>query len=218
MIDKILDYLKEVESDHVHYNKGEDDITLPYGIYKQYHSKLYKYIVDLADENKITKPTSQWTQEEINHINKLIEKSAYGVRQLAKEFYREFIKDAHIELFTQECQVAMYSMYTNSPEGAWISVQNSIIQFFSTLQIPLSVLPKEELSEADGGYGELTRDALIYLVKTYGNELFFNISLEDKMISNMKTYYATLAVDDPETNLRNLNGWNNRVNKLHMMR
>ena len=222
-IEKVLDYLQTEEGSTIHRNKTESDITTPYGIYRDKHpdAEIFDYIDSIGRELKFPKKTRDWTKGNINSFNELMSHNKSiktEMRNLARLFYLNYLKGVHLELFPEECQVAMYSMYTNSQEGAWISVQNAIIDIYKTFNLEVTELPTQKLSPPDGDYGTKTRDAMIYLNDRFKTEFIYPYYLESLIISNMKTYYAKLAVKSPTKFLKYLDGWNNRVNRLQEMR
>ena len=223
-MEKLLKYLDEVEGSKIHYNDGEEDITCPYGIYKKRSSSIYKTIVRIAYSIGIKADTSLWTKAEITLVNTALENYKETIDKYAEEFYSGFLKDAHIELFPKECQVAMYSMYTNSPRNAWKAVQESLIEF-NVLYDYEKYLPLKKLSVIDGDFGDKTSDALYHIsFKMKGQENHF----ETRMLSNMKSLYIKLWKSE-EIKLqkgevtynkysRHLSGWDNRMSHLEMMR
>jgi len=225
-MDKLLDYLKEVETDQVHYNEGEKDITLPYGIYTYDHpnTDLGMLIQGYALRLNIIKDSRDYTQADIDAINIIVEQNQDQARALATVFYKEFLKNAHLELFPPECQVAMHSMYTNSPKKAWMVVQESIIEFNNIYEFE-KYLPLKELSGIDGSFGDKTKDSLIFIKEILKLEGYH---FERAMLSNMKSLYIKLWKDEQvkfeagkvtfNKYTRYLNGWDNRMSKLEMLR
>jgi len=205
-IKEVVKYIGEVESKLVHRNEGEEDITCPYGIYLKPNSRMYQYIVELAESLDIDKDTKEWNNDDIKIVNSLVEKSAYGVQQLAEGFYRDFLKDAHMELFPKECQVAMYSMYTNSPKNAWKAVQEALLEMSVIFNFP------SNLSSIDGSYGEKTKNGLDFITSLESEGYHF----ETRMLSNMKSIYIKLWKSNPDKYGRYLSGWDNRMSHLEM--
>lgn len=213
MLKEILDYLEKAEGIHIHRHSSEDDITLPYGLYKQYDSKLYKYILEIAELNGITKPSKEWNSKDIDLVNSLIDAGKDGIRIYAEEFYFKFLENAHLKLFPKPCQVAMYSMYVHSPKNALKAVQRSIINMVKSDRLGLLL---NEVSIEDGSWGSKTASSLRYILKQKSEE--FHFYLEEAMLGNMTDIYIEIWKRDPSKYSEHLNGWKNRMAKLKAMR
>ena len=63
----LMDYLAEAESDKIHYNVGEKDITTMYGIYRVQHPKaaIFKRIDEVAQLAGVTSASEYWLQAHI---------------------------------------------------------------------------------------------------------------------------------------------------------
>lgn len=208
---KLLNYLEEAEGIKIHYLEGEKDITAPYGIYKYSHpnANIFKYIDQIALTKGITKDSKYWNESEIATINKAIDKET--IKKYAKEFYEEYLKDAHLDLFPDLCKIAMFSMFTNSRKKAWKAVQQSLIDIKKTG----SMIFESPLSRADGDFGTKTAKALS-VVKFYNG--YAPLYFETLMLSNMKSQYIRLAAKNPDKYLKFLKGWDNRMNALSRIR
>ena len=228
MIGSILDYLEKAEGTYIHRHGGEEDITLPYGLYKQYDSEMYKYIVEIAKQNGIAKPSDQWDKDDIHKINILIDTSKHNIRAYAEKFYRNFLKNAHIDIFPEPCRVAMYSMYTHSPVNALKAVQRSIINMVKSFRLGLLI---DEVSTEDGSWGHdwkksKTKKSIEYISDHKTEE--FHWLLEEAMLGNMTDIY--IEIWDKEQKrievkgeiynkyTKHLSGWKNRMAKLKAMR
>ncbi len=210
LIEKYVKQLATEEGTLIHRNDGEDDITLPYGLYKKYDSEMYKGIVRIANEIGITKHTSEWNQKDINVVNKLLAPMGAGIEKLAIEFYEDFIRPAKLNLYPKDCKAVMFSLYINSPKYSIMAVQRSIINMVKSDRIGLLL---NEVSREDGGMGSKTEKSLQY-IRTKSNDFYYYF--EEAIISNMKDIYEELA-DTPEEQ-KNLKGWKNRVRKYQQMR
>lgn len=213
---EILEYLAKAESIEVHRISTESDITAPYGIARAKHpnADIFDTIDGIAESVGITDASKNWSENDIDKINAKIKRTVSYQTYIyseAEDFYKEFLKGAHLELFPPECKVAMYSIYTNSPKGAWMSVQQSIRDLFSNRYVKANPI-------ADGACGKNTKSALNITTETLHNQRFSGHYFETLMLSNMKTYYAKLAVANPDKYLVSLKGWNNRMNELAKMR
>ena len=209
MIKKYVQQLKTEEGVCIHRNDGEDDITLPYGLYKKYDSTMYKSIVQVAKEIGIFTPTKKWTEKEIEEVNKLIAPMGAALENLAIEFYENFMKKAHINLYPQECRAVIFSLYTNSPYWSTRAVQRTIINMVKSERITL-----EKVSIEDGFWGSKTANAISY-IRTKSNDFYYYF--EEAIISNMKDIYEEIVSKDP-LQAKNLKGWKNRVRKFQQMK
>jgi len=196
MINIILDHLAKAEGTEVHYNKGEKDITAPYGIYK-YRNKtatIFKHIDTAATLCGIFKQSRNFVQSDIDAINTILDDK--DMRELAKEFYIDYFKGAHLDSYPEECVVAYADMFTNSPKMAMKSVQEALIKLDHN---PIDNF--NALSTVDGKYGTKTREALLIL--KYGKQ---GLLLKSFMISAMKSNYVKLATGNPTKYLKYLKG------------
>jgi len=205
----ILDYLREAEGSQIHYNNGEDDITAPYGIYRVAHpdAKIFKVIDGIARWAGILYDSSEWTTNVINRINGYIKNNVVmqaEVYEAVEEFYKDYLKGAHLDMFTDECKIAMMSMYTNSNKGAWKAVQGALITLVKNDKLQVKM---EDLSTVDGYYGSKTAKALS---KVDVDPLYF----EALMLLGMLDYYVELWYKNPSKYGKYLRGWKERMVKL----
>ncbi len=205
----LLEHLRIAEGDTVHYLDGEKDITAPYGIYKYAHpdAKIFHYIEEIADVMSVDKKSAYWHDKDLEKVNATID--TIHIKNLASEFYEEYLKNAHLELFPNDCKVAMFDMYTNSPKGAWWSVQESIKQMKSTGKI----IFEKSISKSDGSFGQKTDDALYNILVQVDGTKFGGVYFETMMISNMRVYYDKI-IDNNEALEKFEKGWNNRMSHL----
>lgn len=208
----LLGYIYKAEGKTVHYNSTETDITAPGGIYRkaQPNAKIFEYIDIIAKELSLPKNSQNWDKKHIEVINNeiLSEKHSSNIDAAVKEFYIDFNKGAHLTKFTKRVQVAMFSLYANSPKNAWKSVQSAINKFHQNGLINYKV------QVVDGAPGKTTFDGLEKVkeicIKRTSTELLF----ESYMLLEMSQQYAILAVKNPGKYLIYLNGWNNRMENL----
>ena len=206
-MNEILDYLAKAEGDYVHYNKNEKDITLPFGIYKYAHpdAAIVRYIDRLALEIGVVEDSSEWNEDILNRVNEAVD--PVQARQLAEEFYTEYLAGAHLELLPSECKVAMMSIYTTSPLIAWKSVQRALVNMQSSGRIDGKLV----LSTIDGKYGRKTKAAL-EAIQVNGYEL------EDGILLAAMYEYVSLWRGNPIKFGNVLMGWINRVEKLNKLK
>jgi hypothetical protein len=204
-MENILKYLAKAEGIKIHRNATEDDITTPYGIYRKIHPnhKIFTYIDDLAKTLGIKTPSSAWNQKDIDKVNAALDMVI--VDKYTIEFYNIFIKDLHLHIFTEESQLAAFSMYVNGPLIFWKSVQATINKFNSNKWIDYIK------QGVDGQFGRRTREGLILIQKLCETNNLYGYIFEGYLVSQMQVEYARLAVANPAKYLKYLNGWNNRV-------
>lgn len=204
----ILNYLADAEGTTVHYNRGEKDITSPYGVYRSQHpnAAIFTYIDEVARSLGNTRSSRRWTRKDIKRINDKLDMSI--IDRLAIEFYEDFLKSLHLDIFSKESTLAAFSLYTNGPLLMWKSVQSTINKFDSNGWIGY------EQQSVDGQYGSKTRNGLIQIQELCTRNSTFGYLFEALLISHMQLEYARLAVANPGKYLKYLNGWNNRVTKL----
>lgn len=203
----ILDNIKKAESGSVHRNTSEADITNGYGIYRAVYpnAEVFKYL-DLIGNTLGLGKSSTWTKANLDKVNATIDPVVD--RYLSYLFYADYFKNAHIDLFHPDNVIMMTNLYTNSMKGAWMSVQEGIIDMvkFGYLNVDM-----KDVSIVDGDFGNKTRDNLI-LLRDMSKEV--NLIFKLSVISGMKTYYIKLASTNPTKFLQYLNGWNNRMETL----
>jgi len=149
---KILEHIAKVEGKEIHYNSTELDITC-WGIYKHAHpdAEIFKYINKVAlGELGIATDSADWTGFVIARVNESVDKDV--MYALAVEFYEEYLKDAKLELFNDDCKIAVMSLYTNAPKLLWSSVQQALI----SLQKAGKIDKELAMSTVDGFPGNKT--------------------------------------------------------------
>ena len=200
-IDKLVESLRTVEGDKVHYNKGEEDITSPFGIYRKQHpsASIFSYLDEVASNNNISKPSKEWNTDEIKIVNDNLDNNK--VFELAKDFYKDFT-NLDLDKLPIQTSLAYFNIFTNTPLGANKAIQkavNGVIDLFKLDNPKLKI---------DGVIGNKTKEA-VYSAASRDDKLFkilFLLGVED--------YYIDLAIKNPDKYLQYLKGWNNRVNNL----
>ena len=206
----VMSYLAKAESDQVHYVTGEPNITLPYGIAVDKHpsTKLGQYVEKVArvDLGIIT-DTADWNRFVLTRVNEALDEVvAY---KLAVEFYEEYLRDAHLELFNEDCKITAMSLYVNSPKRYWKAVQRALLN----LQTSGRLNNELTLSAIDGSYGIKTKNGLIEAASTVPG-----MTLEDNILLAMTLEYTELAAKNPDKYLKYLSGWLNRLNTLNKLK
>jgi len=203
---KVLEYIKHVEGDKVHRNKGEKDITSPYGIYKHAHpdASIFNYIDSVANSLSIVKNSKKWTAEDILTINKNLDTAEIDEHALA--FYEEYFKGARLHLFDKNAKILCAVLYSNSTVMMWKSVQTALL----TLQKQERIDGSLELSIADGLFGRKTDRSLssrsVQALQPY--ELYDNI-----MIAAQYNYVSLWHKNKIKYGVF-LFGWLNRLKKI----
>lgn len=211
----LLDNLKAAESGYLHYNDTEEDITTGYGIYKKEHPNnlIFKYIEDISKQHTVL-PTTEWKDKSLlavinNDIDKNVE------RYLTYLFYKEYLEPAHLDLFTSEMVMVMVNLYTNSPLGAWKSIQEGLRDLSKDGVLPLKL---DELSTVDGVYGGKTELALLAFknieTQTVLEKILINKLFRKSVLLAMKTFYTRLGSGNPDKFLGYIKGWDNRIEEL----
>jgi hypothetical protein len=219
MKNEILDYLAEAEGLTVHKNKGEEDITSPYGIYKHIHpdAKIFEYIDSLLLELSIQKNTKKLEKKELEKLNNKIKTTKFiqdNIRDLAWNFYEDYFSNLYLSLFPKEAVISFLSMYTTSSEAGIMSTQKAINDVISNGFISSEGLKSKYLSE-DGIFGNESRKGLAKINQLYKDGgIFVGYWFEEKMIKHMILYYDELAIEKPEKFKKFYKGWRNRMEKL----
>ena len=208
---KLLDNLKEAEGGDLHRNSNELDVTNGWGVYRgkglgRNFKPLWDHIESVAVEIS-SEPSNQWSKNECELIDNLLDKEIE--EKLSYLFYKDYFKNAHLDLFHKDLVILMSNLYTNSPEGAWMSVQEGLRDIVNDGILPI---PMNDMSIVDGDYGRKTRDALIKFKEIADRKDV--IILKKSILLAMKSYYIDLSVGNPDKFLRYLNGWDNRMEDL----
>jgi len=203
----LLDNIDDAEGGTLHRNRRESNITNGWGIYKALHPNalLWKY-VDLVSSEVTDLDTEDWEKDLIDLIDSRLDKDIE--RYLSYLFYKEYLKGAHLELFDKDLVITMANLYTNSPEGAWMSVQEGIWDMY---KYGLLDHDKTDISGVDGGFGGKTKRCLL---KLNNRDFKDDIIFKQAILLAMKSYYTDLTVGNPDKYLRNGNGWDNRMEDL----
>lgn len=201
----ILNYLAKAEGTEIHRNSTEADITTPYGIYRESHpdAAIFKYIDTVAQSIGIKTKSETWDQVTLDRVNKAMDRNE--IARLALEFYNDFMTKLHLDIFTEQSQLAAFSLYTNGPLIFWKSVQATINKFTTNGWIDYIK------QGVDGDYGRKTSNGLVLIQELCHKNNLYGYIFEGYMISHMQLEYARLAVANPAKFLKYLNGWNNRV-------
>lgn len=199
---EIMKYLANKEGKKIHFNDGEEDVTLPYGIYMKYDSELYKYINKLAIKE---------TQEEISiknmdYINSVMDNEI--VLKLAESFYKEFYKKAFVNMFPEDSQLTRISTFTLSPVNSNRAVQMAINDFITNKLISIPNLKTKKGIFGRNSKGGMS--AINKMLETNDHSLLF----ESYIICNFQNITDELVIKNPDKYLKYLRGWNNRLNHL----
>jgi hypothetical protein len=211
--DFLMNYLAKAEGTNVHYNKNEQDITSPYGIYRQAHptAKIFESIDNAARAIGLTSKSFQWQKADLDRLNDylVINNLMANLRAQAQDFYDGYFAKFPLDKFPELCQVAVFSCYVNSPKLAARAVQEAINQLISNGLVSLQPLT------ADGIFGVGSTSALSAVVSFYiGSSRDRALYFESLILFNMSRAYAQLVVDNPTRNITYLRGWLNRLELL----
>lgn len=213
----LLTYLAKAEGVLIHRLDGEKDITSMYGIYRYQNPKanIFKKIDSIALELGIKIPSSSWTKKELDLINDHIQNSKNLVNELfllVVEFYEDYYSSIKLNLFHEDCVVAIASMFANSRRLSIKAVQYAV----NTMNLNGFVELNKNLLE-DGKLGDKTLKALescLYACKTGKN---VGLLFESYMLLGMSAEYSILIKGDSRY-LRFSTGWDNRLKKLQQSR
>ena len=213
MNSKLLEYLGKAEGIEIHRNPTETDITTMFGIYRAVHptAEVFILIDTIAKKIGISIDSTKWGTDELNQINSFINSNSEvkeNVTDFIIAFYDDYLKNAHLELFHENCIVSMFSMFVNSPLLAWKSVQFAINTFIS--QGMIDNFPLVE----DGSFGEKTKIASEKINEVIKKDYSSSLIFESNMLFAMSINYASLAKSNPDKYLPSLVGWGNRLKIL----
>lgn len=210
MTNELYEYIVSVEGSYLHMNSTESDITSPGGIYRAEHpdATIWSYIDGVGASLGMNPKSNLWTKQDIKDVDDNLD--AVQIALLVKEFYDNYLYGAHLQYFDPLLQIAMFNLYTNSQSGAWKAVQQTVIDMN---KIGFLDIPADDLSVVDGGFGGMTKRALI---KVDALPDSYVMVYKIMMISNMKTYYAKLVAGNPDKFLPYLSGWMNRMDNLEI--
>lgn len=216
LVSFLKDYISQLETEEgvkIHKNTNESDITLPYGLYKKRTSQMYLHINILAKSKLgISKDTTEWNREDIEKVNSEISKDPEKIKELALEFYEQYMKEAHLNLYPLECRALIFSLYVNSPYYCIKAVQRSIINMVLSKRIKLTM---QEISIEDGYWGSKTANAISY-IRSF-KSIDYHYYFEEAIINNMEDIYEEIVEDDQKQEI-NLKGWKNRVRKFQKIK
>lgn len=218
---QLVEKLYKVEGGKIHKNKNELDITSSCGIYKYQHkdAKVFKYIDQIADAIGITKPSSQWTQLDIDSVNAHIDKDielAYSI-----EFYKDYIKVIDLNKLPKEMVWPFFNIYINSNKIAGKALQyssNQMIKSNSKLFNPKDLKPLS----VDGIIGNGSRE-MIYSISEIINFIpqseLYGEMWKLYFVNRCKTEYVSIGTNDvaktgTDKDIIYLKGWINRCDAL----
>lgn len=189
-----LDKLGRAEGIKIHRNKGESDITLPYGIYKGAHAntELGDYILALMQKHGIKGDTANLSSYDITLLNNALDDEV--VRVYALRFYKQYLK--RYALFDGDFAPALIYPFANiainSQKIAVRALQRALKQLGGDLDI-------------DGLFGSATAGIL----RQYGSDT----AMPYLFLCFAKSEYIALALEN-SSKVGFLKGWDNRVNAL----
>lgn len=213
----LLTYLAKAEGVLIHKLDGEKDITSMYGIYRFQNpqANIFKKIDSIALELGIKIPSSSWSKKELDLINDHIQNNKDLINTLfllVVEFYEDYYSYIRLDLFHEDCVVAVASMFANSRRLSIKAIQYGINTMNQNGFIELN----KNLLE-DGKLGEKTLKALevcLYACKTAVN---VSLLFESYMLLGMSAEYSILIKEDSRY-LHFSTGWDNRLKKLQQTR
>lgn len=206
-----LDHVKEAEGGYIHRNPKEINLTNSYGIYAGSAAakaipELWDYLEDVA-KPLTSLPMHKWSPRLISRIEPLVDDEVE--RYLSYKFYEKYLEGARLHLFSKDLVLVMGNLYTNSPLGAWKSVQEALRDISKDNILPIEL---KELSIVDGKFGPKTERALREFdrIADWKDRIIFKKSI----LLAMKTYYSELIARNADKFLINIRGWNHRIEEL----
>lgn len=195
---KLLNYLGDVEGWYIHKNSTERDVTAFYGIYRAEHPKFagWWWLDDLAKQHKLKQYRTKKKQR--NKLNWIIKTDP-----ILREIYDDIAKFWHminaskmgLDHFPDaKTALTYFSLYTNSQQGAGLSLQRAINEMSDTYL------------RVDGVAGKHTLAALSTIKDA--------AKLNELILMNMQDYYNALIRARPAKYKRYANGWTNRLKGL----
>lgn len=218
----LLDSIKSAEGGKLHRNKIETDITTGYGIYRVKHptASIFSYIDSLAKELGITKPSSEWSDSEINQVNSKIDPEKE--LELSAEFYKGYFKYSDYTNVPDMLLFSYFNIYVTSTTIAVRAMQSTYNLFIKKFpEIALKPLYGEMTPiKVDGKLGSGTKGAInkLGLILSKENSLYIP-ALTLIFYNYAKSGYVEIGTDEVKTTGKDkhaiyLKGWDNRVNKL----
>lgn len=197
-INKLMDYLAIAEGWYIHKNATESDVTAFYGIYRKAHPKFpgWWWLDDIARHKKLKQYRESKLQR--NQLNAIIKadpvlKSAYDA--IAAFWHEKNAESLGLDHFPDDkTAITFFSLYTNSQEGAGLSLQRAINEMSDTRVA------------VDGVVGRNTLKAL--------SKIKDAAKLNELMLMNMQDYYNSLIRAKPAKYGRYANGWTKRLKGL----
>lgn len=198
----IMNYLSSAEGINIHWNKGENDLTTPYGIYGYAFPKadVVLYVKSLCRKYGYNPTTRNYTA--LKHVNaSLTREERLRIRHEAWIFYKEnfmhpAIKETMLKRRAKKSFLSHFSLSVNSGMRRGIKM----------LQRAIGVRP-------DGKAGRQTIAILDKKLITDGDEV-----VNQKMLCAMLAFYHRLVQRSRAKFGRFLNGWKNRLKGLGLKR
>ena len=177
-------------------NRGELDITSPFGIYKGAHrqSNVFKIIEAISKKMKTGNLRSRAQRKIFNRHIKRNDEDYMKIVKAAERFYKwYFTRIKELRYMTKREQIIYKSMYINMGGNA-IKILQEIIKV-----------------KKDGKFGPISTRAL---QKFKMNK---NSDLRLSLLEGARKYYNSLARNNPDRFLRFLKGWLARIRRLRLI-
>lgn len=195
---KLLEYLAKAEGWYIHKNATESDVTAFYGIYRKEHPKFagWWWLDDLAKKHDLKQYRTK--KKQLNKLNWIIKRDP-----ILKEIYDDIAVFWHMENAAKmgldhfpddKTALTYFSLRTNSPKGAGLSLQRAINEMSDTYL------------KVDGVVGDKTLAAVSKIKDAE--------KLNELILMNMQDYYNALIRQSPAKYGRYANGWTNRLKGL----
>lgn len=189
--DVIMDYLKKAEGDTLHWNRGESNMTSPYGIYRKSfpHAKIFNTIDLVAKKNGLNIKTSAGRIK----FNKILHNDAKLYTKLRNEAWElysaKFMNKNIINLLGKKSALTFFSIAVNGGMGRAAKILQASIG-----------------ARVDGAIGQST----IKTLKEYGAKNKDDI-LNQSMLDGMQKFYNKLIARNYNKYGRFKRGWTHRL-------
>jgi len=188
--EKIMSYLARYEGTVIHWNRGETNITTPYGIYRKSfpNAKIFKYI-DMLSKKYTGKVIRRRNMRQIKILNNSMSKNERKrIYDMAWVFYVNNFMDARItDMLNNKEAMSFFSISVNGGKGRGVKSIHSAVKLKLSSRVSTNLL------------------VTIARQKNMGKDL------NNGMLDYMLAFYKTLIKNKPWKFARFKNGWFSRI-------
>lgn len=207
------DIVGKFEGRVIHRNPTESDITAMYGIFRSAHpdAEIFKAIDEVAYKIGLDRRSRAWTDDDINSVNIYISQMHQERRfeVLATAFYKDYLQDAHIELYPNHVKETAVALFTNSPKHFVTALQSALNQY--------NAMGGNEVEQIniDGALGDSTQEALAQLRSETLSSVTQQRLFKGMLLLHMSQQYAMIVAKNPRKFTRFLIGWERKLIMLN---